>query len=130
MSEDTKKDQYVTKSDLKEDLFGIKEQMLELKALPNSILKTQVTMTIVLGAFLFWLIDRDFDKIQLSLNQYNEHNQARLSRLEEINLTPTNQVLLTRVNDFLDSFDQSKNNKRGATSSNKKKPGIQKIKGR
>ncbi len=122
MSEVKKKEEYVTQSDFKtelkfiradfkEALVSLKDKIQVLENLPRTILKTQVTMILLLGGFLFWLIDRDFEKIQLSIEQYNQQNQARLDRLEEINFTPTNQILLTKVNDFLDAYQKSQTGK-------------------
>ena len=77
----------------------------------RNTLKVMLAVGLPFAGFLFWWIDRDFDKIQLSIHQANEQNQARIARLEDINLTPTNQILLTKVSEFLDAYNDSEKKK-------------------
>lgn len=100
---------------------ALQDKMEPLAHLNSTIFKNMLGMTFVLGGALFWLIDRDFDKIQLSINQYNEQNQARLARLEEISLTPSHQILLTKVGEFLDAYNKSERETKAFGESSKSK---------
>ncbi len=105
------------RTDFKEAIFALKEKMQPLENLNTIIFKNMLILigplylfALGLTGFLFWIIDRDFGKMQASFNQSYEYNQSRISALEAISLTPTNQVILTEIRELLDIY--KKQNKR------------------
>lgn len=103
---EVKKDQYVSQNDFREVLLEIKEQMHPLANLDamifRNILKIILSVLIPLGGALIWWIDRELDQ-----------NQIRIAALEAINFTPSNQILLERVDALLNPDPDSESERKG-----------------
>ncbi len=108
------KDQYVTQNDFKAALLEIKEQMQPLANLDamifKNILKVTLFVLIPLGGTLIWWIDRELDQ-----------NQTHIASLEAVNFTPTNEILLTKMTNFLEAYNKSEKNKISSKSKRIKK---------